>query len=178
MNADDSLELFTVFTQSRSDANMHYIAIGQRLNDISSKVVERLRPFIGLTLGENSLRKLKAMIPDNETKKRIQQLPKRHWIYLDGKTNPEIEIPTYKKEGNATYLKPTIPEQPQTQPFIDPWKQPKIKLGLLQRFTKWLFATNSQPQQYTTSNNIKDDNSEYDGVMTLDDDEALFPAES
>ena len=53
------------------------------------------------------------MIPDDETKKRIQSLPKRHWIYLDGKTNPEIEIPEYKKEGTVTYLRPKIAEQPQ-----------------------------------------------------------------
>ena len=98
----------TLLTQSRSDANIHYLGIGQRLNDISCKVVESLRPFIGLTLGENSLRKLKAMIPDDETKKRIQSLPKRHWIYLDGKTNPEIEIPEYNKQGTVTYLRPKI----------------------------------------------------------------------
>ena len=124
MNSDDSLDLMTLFTQSRSDANIHYLGIGQRLNDISCKVVERLRPFIGLTLGENSLRKLKAMIPDDDTKKRIQSLPKRHWIYLDGKTNPEIEIPEYRKEGSISYLKPKIAEQPKN-------------LNLLQRFAKW-----------------------------------------
>jgi len=111
MNSDDSLDLMTIFTQSRSDALIHYVGIGQRLNDISCKVVERLRPFIGLTLGENSLRKLKAMIPDDETKKRIQSLPQRHWIYLDGKTNPEIEIPEYKKDGRPIIIKPKIPEQ-------------------------------------------------------------------
>jgi len=115
MNADDSLSLFTIFTQSRSDANIHYIAIGQRLNDISAKVVERLRVFCGLTLGENSLRKLKAMMPNPETKKRIQQLPKRHWIYLDGKLNPEIVIPEFRKEGKATFLKPPIPQIQQPQ---------------------------------------------------------------
>jgi hypothetical protein len=125
MNSDDSLDLMTLFTQSRSDANIHYLGIGQRLNDISCKVVERLRPFIGLTLGENSLRKLKSMIPDDETKKRIQSLPKRHWIYLDGKTNPEIEIPEYRKEGKAIRLKPTVKPQPQ---------QPQ---GLIQRFKNW-----------------------------------------
>jgi hypothetical protein len=124
MNSDDSLDLMTLFTQSRSDANIHYLGIGQRLNDISCKVVERLRPFIGLTLGENSLRKLKAMIPDDDTKKRIQSLPKRHWIYLDGKQNPEIEIPEYKKQGTVSYLKPKATEQPK-------------KLNLLQKFAKW-----------------------------------------
>ena len=75
MNADDSLELLTVFTQSRSDANMHYIAIGQRLNDISTKVIERLRPLVGLTVGDNSLRKIKAQLPA-ELKQRVQELPK------------------------------------------------------------------------------------------------------
>src|SRR3989337_4146016 len=111
MNSDDALDLMTVFTQSRSDANIHYIGIGQRLNDISTKVIERLRPFIGLTLGENSLRKIKSQLPD-DLKDRVQQLPKRHWLYLDGKTNPEIVIPEYRKEGKPTQLKPKLPEQP------------------------------------------------------------------
>jgi hypothetical protein len=114
MNSDDSLDLMTVFTQSRSDANIHYIGIGQRLNDISTKVIERLRPFIGLTLGENSLRKIKSQLPEH-LKDRVQQLPKRHWLYLDGKANPEIVIPEYKREGSPIQLKPKIPEQPQPQ---------------------------------------------------------------
>ena len=126
MNSDDSLDLMTIFTQSRSDANIHYIGIGQRLNDISCKVIERLRPFIGLTLGENSLRKIKSQLPE-DLKDRVQQLPKRHWFYLDGKENPEIVIPEYRKEGKPTQLKPSISEQPQTQ-----------KLTLGQKLKKWL----------------------------------------
>jgi len=174
MNSDDSLELFTVFTQSRSDANIHYVAIGQRLNDISCKVVERLRPFIGLTLGENSLRKLKAMIPDDATKKRIQSLPKRHWIYLDGKTNPEIEIPEYHKEGKAIRLKPTVKPQPQPQ-------------GLIQRFQNWHKAiTEKQQRQLKRVTNIEEqtendedskEDSQGDGLMTLSPDDILFPEE-
>ena len=165
MNSDDSLDLMTLFTQSRSDANIHYLGIGQRLNDISCKVVERLRPFIGLTLGENSLRKLKAMIPDDETKKRIQSLPKRHWIYLDGKTNPEIEIPEYKKQGTVTYLRPKIAEQPQ-------------KLNLLQRFAKW-YTTNKkriEEQQKLIRNSQtplseEDRESKEDGYLDRDEEE-------
>lgn len=122
MNTDDSLDLLTIFTQSRSDANIHYIGIGQRLNDISTKIVERLRPFIGLTLGERSLAKIRAMIPE-ELRPRIQQLPKRHWIYLNGKENPEIEIPEYKREGKTTYLKPdneetAKPKQKKNKPIL------------------------------------------------------------
>jgi hypothetical protein len=115
MNTDDSLDLLTIFTQSRSDANIHYIGIGQRLNDISTKIVERLRPFIGLTLGERSLAKVKAMMPE-ELRTRIQQLPKRHWIYLNGKENPEIVIPEYKREGKTTYLKPDSEETAKPKP--------------------------------------------------------------
>lgn len=123
MNSDDALDLMTIFTQSRSDAQIHYIGIGQRLNDISTKVIERLRPLIGLTLGENSLRKIKSQLPE-QLKDRVQQLPKRHWLYLNGTTNPEIVIPEYQKCGKPNQLKPEIPEQPQQ------------KLGFLQRVRK------------------------------------------
>lgn len=111
MNSDDSLELLTIFTQSRSDALIHYIGIGQRLNDISTKICERLRPLVGLTVGENSLRKIRSMLPKH-LKKTVQQLPQRTWIYLDGKTNPIIEIPKYHKQGKPTFLKPTPKPQP------------------------------------------------------------------
>ncbi len=96
-------------TQSRSDANIHYIAIGQRLNDISTKVVERLRPLIGLTLGENSLRKIRSQLPEN-LKSKPQQLKPREWIYLDGKQNPIIMVSEFKKEGCVIQLKPQLPE--------------------------------------------------------------------
>src|SRR3989337_2205324 len=115
MNSDDSLDLMTIFTQSRSDANIHYIGIGQRLNDISCKVIERLRPFIGLTLGENSLRKIKSQLPEH-LKDRVQQLPKRHWLYLDGKENPEIVIPEFKRENAPIQIKPTVTETPTETP--------------------------------------------------------------
>ena len=147
MNSDDSLDLMTIFTQSRSDANIHYIGIGQRLNDISTKVIERLRPFVGLTLGENSLRKIKSQLPEH-LKERVQQLPKRHWLYLDGKENPEVVIPEFKKEGKPTQLKPQIPEQPQKQ-----------KLGILQRLKREWHEWVDMPQQRTVSR-IPETNSE------------------
>ena len=105
MSSDDSLELLTIFTQSRSDANMHYLAIGQRLNDINTKIVERLRLVIGLTLGENALKKVKSQLP-KKIRYRVSQLPPRHFIYLNGTTNPEIEIPIYKKYGAVTCINP------------------------------------------------------------------------
>jgi hypothetical protein len=146
MNSDDSLDLMTIFTQSRSDAQIHYIGIGQRLNDISTKVIERLRPLIGLTLGENSLRKIKSQLPEH-LKDRVQQLPKRHWLYLNGLDNPEIIIPEFKKEGKPNQLKPSIP-------------QPKPKLTLKQRFNKWLTEVKTRREQVRKLNRKTETNSE------------------
>ncbi len=150
MNSDDSLELFTIFTQSRSDALVHYLVLGQRLNDISCKVVERLKILCGLTLGENSLRKLKSMIPDKATKTRIQSLPRRHWIYLDGKTNPEITIPEFKKEGSVRYLKPIIPKaEPKTE---------QKNLGVIGFFKYLLNPFQTVPKGYKLANNEESEN--------------------
>lgn len=160
MNSDDSLELFTVFTQSRSDANIHYIAIGQRLNDISTKVVERLRPLVGLTLGENSLRKLRAMLPD-DLKGRIQQLPQRTWIYLDGKTNPEIKIEPYKKEGKPTILKPTVPKP-----------KPKKGKNAIRRLLEFVFSSypynKTRPRPQPTETQTEDEENEDQLVEEID----------
>jgi len=134
MNSDDSLDLMTIFTQSRSDANIHYVGIGQRLNDISTKVIERLRPMIGLTLGDNSLRKIKSQLPQ-QLKDSVQQLPKRHWIYLDGKENPEIEIAEYKAEGLPIQLMPF--EAPMTELVLkSPSFFKKLKASLSKDTTK------------------------------------------
>jgi len=145
MNSDDSLDLMTIFTQSRSDANIHYIGIGQRLNDISTKVIERLRPLIGLTLGENSLRKIKSQLPEH-LKDRVQQLPKRHWIYLDGKENPEIEIAEYKAEG--------LPIQ--SMPFEAPMTELVLKApSLLDRLKATLSGEESKSSYAYTVKRIR-----------------------
>jgi len=109
MNDDLSLELMTVFTQSRSDGNIHYIVIGQRLNDISTKIVERLRSIIGYTIGQNSLRKIKAQLPKH-LKHIPQELKAQTWLYLNGSNNPIFRSPTFKAEGKPLRL--TIPIKP------------------------------------------------------------------
>jgi hypothetical protein len=137
MNSDDSLDIMTVFTQSRSDANINYIGICQRLADVSTRAVERLRPLIGLTLGENSLRKIRSQIPKHY-RRRIQHLPPRHWLYLDGKTNPEITIPEYKKEGEPRMLKPKPPKTETPKPHravVLPMRQ-KAKRSSLRAWLK------------------------------------------
>ncbi|GEM_PF-2802340 len=174
MNSDDSLELFSLFTISRSDAFIHYLVLGQRLNDISCKIVERLRVFCGLTLGENSLRKLKAMMPNEETKKRIQCLPKRHWIYLNGSTNPELVISEYKKEGSVKYLKPE-PNPKRTEP--------KPKESLVLRYMKFVnkfnpFGTEPMTESINLDPNTYDtENKQESEEDALEEDNALLEEE-
>lgn len=152
MNSDDSLDLMTIFSQSRSDALIHYVGIGQRLNDISTKVIERLRPFIGLTLGENSLRKIKSQLPEH-LKDRVQQLPERHWLYLNGKDNPEIEIPEFIRQGAPKQLKP---------PMQQPIKQtkPKFKLPLALRMLNAISPFKVQLDTETTTRKAEEPETE------------------
>jgi len=177
MNTDNSLELFTVFTQSRSDALIHYIGIGQRLNDISTKICERLRPLVGLTVGENSLRKIRAMLPKH-LKQKVQQLPQRTWIYLNGKTNPIIEMPIYHKEGKPFFLKPKpILEAPQPKPKP---KQPILD-RILGRIFNWKTTPQPKPQpkprETTEIEEAKEDTYEDDEEATYADDSALLEDE-
>jgi len=119
------------------------------------------------------LRKLRAMLPD-DLKDRIQQLPQRTWIYLDGKTNPEIRIEPFKKEGKPTMLKPTTP-QPQ---------KPKKRT-----FREWLAGlwvgkdvrTGQRPEPERESDESESleadssEDSEGDGLMSEGD--IMFPEE-
>ncbi len=178
MNSDDSLDLMTIFSQSRSDALTHYIGIGQRLNDVSTKVIERLRPFIGLTLGENSLRKIKSQLPE-ELKDRVQQLPKRHWLYLDGKTNPEIEIPEFKRTNPPVQIKPPVEQQLTAKPKMGFLKALLITLTEgSESYIKRHPEIYSQQSKQPTEETLDDDLSDGDGLMTLEESDILLPPDN
>lgn len=144
MNDDISQVLTTVFTQSRSDANVHYVVIGQRLNDMSTKIVERLRPLIGYTIGENSLRKVRSQLP-KALKKIPQTLEPRTWLYPSAYDNETIESailrsPTHRAIGKPTRLNPNMYAKPQPQgkmPTFTLKPKPKKK-SLLKRILKKL----------------------------------------
>lgn len=125
MNDDMSLELMTVFTQSRSDANMHYLALGHRLPDISTKINERLRLIICKTLGDRALSKVKRNLP-----KELRDIPKslqdRMFLYADGLDYPIFRSPQFKAQGKPVRL--TIPK-PKPSQDSELWRQaiPKPK---------------------------------------------------
>jgi guanylate kinase len=157
---------------------MHLICVALRLQDLSPKIRSKMSIVLSRVSLDDYQLKVRSLLRNSEFRDIITELPKGQFIYpeLDLKLTTE---PFKQEDKPFEYHSPEQP-QPQTQPFIDPWKQPKIKLGLLQRFTKWLFASNSpHDTQYTQRNNTDNskEDSEFDGVMTLDDDEALFPPE-
>ena len=176
MNDDLSLELMTVFTQSRTDSNIHYIVIGQRLNDISTKIVERLRPIIGYTIGQNALRKIKAQLPKH-LKSVPQTLQPQTWLYLNGQDNPIFKSPRHQTKGKPIRLK--IPP-PKTAQQNELWRnsilKPKPKRSLWQRFLGWLFPKPIKikplPTTYNnTDNNEEDISEEHAGLLASDEEE-------
>lgn len=166
LNTDSSQELRNYFTLSRSDAKIHYIGIGQRLNSISTEICEKLRPFIGPTLGENSLKKIKSQLP-KELENRVQQLPTYHWIYLDGKTNPEIVIPFYVKECEPTQIKPPQPHKP-----IEPIKKTSFTQKLKEFFTWFIHDNKESIKEPILNNHINThDETEFSDMETETDED-------
>ncbi len=113
------------------------------------------------------------MIPDPAMKKRIQSLPKRHWIYLDGKTNPEIEIPEFKKEGEVKFLRPQTAK-------AEPKKQQRnlTVFGAIRYLMNpfKIYPTNSNNSEESNSDKEDLEDSQFDG-LSIDDKDALFPEE-
>jgi hypothetical protein len=159
MNSDSSLELMTIFTQSRTDANIHYLGICQRLNDVSTKVCERLRLMVGLILGENALRKVRTQLPKH-LKHLVQELPQRTWLYLNGKHNPIIQIPIYRKKGKPTYLKPT-PQKPKVIRKSKPQFQTK-------GFLEWIFSKFSKEEKQSDIPSVYDESEDFDTELEED----------
>jgi hypothetical protein len=110
LNDDASLEALTILSQGRTDANCHFLAICQRLAEVSVKVTERLRLISGLQIGFNSLNRVKAQITP-ELRSVVQQLPPRTFLYVNGKDNPIFEIPDYQYKGKPLQIFPYVFEQ-------------------------------------------------------------------
>lgn len=143
LNDDSSLEMLTVLTQSRTDANCHFCAITQRLAEVSTKVTERLRLISGLQVGFNSLNRVKNQVSP-ELRQLVQKLKPRDWLYLNAKENPVFTIPEYRFRGKPIQLKPEIEikPEPKSEPIFSFAKIKQIstlkKLKELLRFYLWI----------------------------------------
>jgi hypothetical protein len=130
LNDDSALEALSILSMARTDANLHFLAICQRLAETSVKISERLRLISGLQIGFNSLNRVRAQV-SLEQREIVQRLPRQTFLYVDGKSNPIFKIPQYNHKGKLEQIFPPIPEQP----------QPKQKL------TFWSFLLHGLPKQ-------------------------------
>ncbi|MGD0203506.1 MAG: hypothetical protein ABSC20_06330 [Candidatus Bathyarchaeia archaeon] len=172
LNDDSSLEALGILSMARTDCNLHFLAITQRLAETSVKVTERLRLISGLQIGYNNLNRVRAQITP-ELRELVQRLPQKTFLYINGKDNPIFQIPQYSFKGKMT----------QIRPMTQPTEQPKKKDGFIKQMKQLLKAMFSVPQQYqpqTQQNNNEEQNnddieqSQADGLMT-DDSDIMFP---
>jgi uncharacterized protein (DUF2225 family) len=112
LNDDSALEALSILSMGRTDANLHFLAITQRLAETSVKITERLRLISGLQIGFNSINRVKAQITP-ELKELVQRLPPRTFLYVNGKQNPIFQIPEYSFKGKLKQILPQIEQQPE-----------------------------------------------------------------
>jgi len=160
LNDDSALEALSVLSMGRTDANLHFLAITQRLAETSVKITERLRLISGLQIGFNSINRVKAQITP-ELREMVQRLPPRTFLYVNGKTNPIFEIPQYSFKGKLNQIIPQ-PQQP---------AQPK-KVGFFRAFLNFEKAnwdkgmSKVQTQQSRSrSSDLETEESEEDNEM-------------
>ncbi len=161
LNDDSSLEALSILSMGRTDSNLHFLAITQRLAETSVKVTERLRLISGLQIGFNSLNRVKAQV-DMKLKKLVQRLPKRTFLYVNGKDNPVFQIPKYPHKGKLEQLL-----RPRTEARFYLVK-PKRKRGILETLKFLLCFENpfKKPQAIRKGTSLDQENNEEQDEIT------------
>jgi hypothetical protein len=145
LNDDSSLEALSILSMGRTDSNLHFLAITQRLAETSVKVTERLRLISGLQIGFNSLNRVKAQITP-ELRDVVQILPKRTFLYVNGQANPIFKIGDYPFKGKLEQIRP---EQPKA---VTPQKKTlkeKLKRFILRDIVPTQFIKQEPEQEET-----------------------------
>ncbi|MFZ0447349.1 MAG: hypothetical protein WAM95_22490 [Bacillus sp. (in: firmicutes)] len=145
----------------------------QRLTEISTRYRGKMDSYlIGHTSIEDFDLKLSRMLKFSKHREDVLKLPKGSW--LDTKSDSIITFPDFIPNGIPYECKPKISEQPKTK------KEPK-PFGLIP-FLKYLLSPRVYPKGYEPTANrkielSKDDESEFDGILSIDDEDRLFPSE-
>lgn len=168
----------------RTDENLHFLAITQRLAETSVKISERLRLISGLQIGFNSINRVKAQITP-ELREIVQRLPSRTFLYVNGSSNPLFQIPTYSYKGKLKQILPPVPEQAETQiprvclgtfiKCIILRKKPTEKEVINQVTAKREETANGENNEENKKESTEE--SQFDGILGIDDKDALFPEE-
>lgn len=100
LNGSQGRFLLKVFSECANFGQV-IIGLGQRLSDISTKVVERARfLLIGYTSGDNDKRKLRRI--DRQLAEKVGNLKKYEFIFFDKETRGMdiIRVPLFDNKGN------------------------------------------------------------------------------
>ena len=84
---------------------MGFIFIGQRLADISTKVVERAQGYLfGRTTGDNDLQKIRRICgKSSEVHLKVSRLGLGEFIYWNGVTAKQVKFKKYDSKGKTPF---------------------------------------------------------------------------
>ncbi len=160
---------------------MHLICVALRLQDLSPKIRSKMSIVLSRVSLDDYQLKVRSLLRNSKFRDIITELPKGQFIY------PELDLKLttepFKQIGTPTEFKPKPTEKPKEQ-FVDAWKPQIRKFNPIQKILRkiffWLPDSNSNyttnDGETTTEDNSKED-SQGDGLMTLDNGEELFPEE-
>ena len=145
---------------------LNFIFILQRLSELDTSLSERSAYLIGKTQGDNNLRKLSNLLGIPRKKlKFVETLAKGEFLFYDGERVEKLKFPLYN--GSRVNIESEIIK-----------RKPKNLWERLRNAIK----TQQQPQRklIRTENDSEEDSvedSQGDGLMTLDSEDILFPEE-
>lgn len=116
LHGDRKNELLKYISLGRSDADLHYVNITQRLAEVDVSLCERLGLVTTRQVGQNAIRKIKGNLP-KILKKRVLTLIKRQFLWFSGDKGIIFWSPEYKHTGKPWKIYPEQPEQPEKKGF-------------------------------------------------------------
>ena len=170
----DSEEFLTTFNEARNNKESFFTA-SQRLNDFSKTIRTKQTYVIGKLNSEDISPQIRRIEKLNNIDLTI--LPLRTWFY-DGKT---FVSPTWIQNKKPYIINAQL-RQEYSKPTNYSYKNVPAseKKSLFRKIIDALTTTTTSTEIKDDNSefNSKNDNSEYDGAMSLNEDEILFPSES
>lgn len=121
LHGDKKNEMLKYVSLGRSDADMHFVNITQRLAEVDVSLCERLGLVTTCQVGQNAIRKVKSNLP-KQLKKRILLLKKREFLWFNAR-GIIFWSPDYKFSGKPRRTFPHKPEPEPKKSFWDRFKK-------------------------------------------------------
>lgn len=176
----DSEEFLTVFNESRNNKESFFTA-SQRLNDFSKTIRTKQNYVLGKINPEDKTPALKQI--ERQCNNDLSKMPLRTWLF-NGET---FVSPNWIQQGKPFIINRQLRAKFNSETQTQQKQYPNIiKASLIAYFglTSWyknkhpeLYANQQQTQKTETESEDLED-SQGDGLMTLEDGEELFPEET